>query len=519
MLSRLKALLGISALALMTSPALAQDPVINFSQTTYTVGETAMLDYQGKPGEALWLLIDRNLGPTTIPGVATFDVALGPDLLFFYLGIVGGQGAFSGSRQIKCDSKHFGGPTYVQAFTYDPINPSGVKVSNLVTLNVVKGDTCNDCPRTPIQDPIYGLTPGGTAVYLHGIGNDFVFAPGASWNQLQDGTARLQGEIYRPSFPNERFLLDVGFSRYMFSADPAFPPPGSPKLELAPAAYWDQGGPVDPNNWQYYNAFSGLLVGLGDFAGGTIAVDRMGPAFQLGNGANGKDLTFGGSGWLNVNVLTQPTGTTWAATGGGDINIQIGECPSLGGAICVVAAPTDAFSPQTNFVPHAVVMFQLDGKFLFDQSGGTYTEFPDGTARLEGTIVSINDSRKRWDVDILFSGLIPAGDPANPPAGSPKLEMLPNAYIWNGGPIDPATWRYYPDLVGTFTGQGTYDGASLLVTRRGPAWQVGFGANNKNVNDGGSAWTFFDVITQPSQGAPLELKTEGDINVEFIPCP
>lgn len=519
-LTRFKAVLATAAIALLSSSAIAApgDPVISFNKSVYTIGDTAMMDYQGTPGESLWLLLDKNVGPTTVPGIATFDVALGPDLVYFYLGVVGGQGAFSGTRTFDCNSKHFGGPTYVQALSYNPQVPDSFKTSNMVTLDIVKGDACNNCPRTPVQDPIFGLTPGGTAVYLHGIGNDFVFAPGASWAQYQDGTARLQGEIYRTSNANERFLLDVAFSRFSFSGSGAFPPAGSPKLELAPAAYWDQGGPVDPNNWHYYGAFSGLLIGLNDFAGGTLAIDRMGPAFQVGIGANGKDITHGGSGWLNVNVLTQPTSTTWTPTGGGDINIQIGECPPLGGPICVVAAATDNLSPQANFIPHAVVMFQLDGKFLFDGNGGTFTEFPDGTARMQGKLISIVDPAKRFEADILFSGLIPAGDPANPPPGSPKLELLPTAYVWNNGPVDPATWRYYPELVGTLIGEGAYDGANLLVTRRGPAFQVGLGANNKNGLDGGSCWTWFDVITQPNQGAPLQLKTEGDINVTFVPC-
>lgn len=517
-LSRLKAVLASAFLALLsTSTYAAGEPVISFDKSIYTVGDTALMQYQGTPGEVVWLMIDKNLGPTTIPGLATFDVALGPQLLYFSLGVVG-QGTFSGTRSFDCDSVHFGGPTYVQCLSYPPGNPGAAKVSNVVALDIVKGTSCNNCPRTPIQDPVYGLTPGGTSFYLHGIGNDFVFAPGASWAAFPDGTASLQGEIYRTSNPNERFLADVSFSRFSFAGSGVFPPLGSPKMELAPAAYWDQGGPIDPQNWHYYSSFSGLLIGLNDYAGGTIAVDRMGPSFQVGFGANGKDLSFGGSGWLNVNVLTQPVGTTWAATGGGDINIQIGECPPLGGPICVVAAATDNLSPQTNFVPHAVVMFQIDGKYIFEGNGGTFTEFPDGTARMQGTLVNINDATKRWAFDVLFTGLIPAGDPANPPAGSPKLELLPNAYVWNNGPIDPATWRYYQDVVGTMTGLDTYDGAQLLVTRRGPSFQVGMGANGKNGLDGGSCWTWHDVISQPNQGAPLQLKSEGDINVTFIPC-
>jgi hypothetical protein len=218
-------------------------------------------------------------------------------------------------------------------------------------------------------------------------------------------------------------------------------------------------------------------------------------------------------------VLTQPTTTTWAATGGGDINIQIGDCPPLGQPLCVTAAAPDSQSPQQQLAPHALVNFGYDGKFLFTGNGGEFTEFPDGTARLKGELVQAVDITKKWDIDVLFTNKVDVGDPQNPPAGSPKLELMPTAYIWNGGPIDPATWHYYQDFTGTMTGKDSYAGASLLVTRRGPAFQVGDGASGKNVTYGGSAWTFFDVITQPTSGPALPLSADGDINVNFVLCP
>ena len=45
---------------------------------------------------------------------------------------------------------------------------------------------------------------------------------------------------------------------------------------------------------------------------------NTGPAFQVGNGANGKNANFGGSGWYNWNVTSQPTsGGSLQATGQG----------------------------------------------------------------------------------------------------------------------------------------------------------------------------------------------------------
>lgn len=520
-LSRIAASLAGAALLLLapsSAHAAVGDPVVTLDKPLYQTGESATMTVTGTPGHQLWLLFEKNAGPTTIPGLGTFGLMLGAGLEAYPIGVLPADGTFTASCAPDCSSEAAASPTYIQAITFDPLVGMPLALSNTTVLQVARGDECNTCPKTPSQDPLFGVTSAGTAVYLHGIGNDFVFAPGATFAEYNDGTARLTGEIYRPTVPTERFLLDTSFTSFMGPNDPASPPAGSPKLELAPGAYMDAGGPIDARTWHYYPVFNGLLIGLGDFAGGTIAFGRMGPAFQVGEGANGKDLTYGGSGWLNVSVLTQPTSTTWNATGGGDINISIGDCPPLGQPLCTVAAAPDAFEPL-QLAPHAVVSFGFDGKYIFTGNGGDFTEFPDGSARLKGELIQVVDPTKKWDLDVLFTNKIDVGSPQNPPAGSPKLELLPTAYVWNGGPIDPAAWHYYTDFTGTMTGKETYDGASLLITRRGPAFQVGDGASGKNIAYGASAWNWFDVITQPTQGPALPLHTDGDINVNFVICP
>ena len=508
-----------AALAAPTAPTAPGDPVIALDKAIYQTGETANFTVNGTPGHMLWLLFEKNQGPATIPGLGTFGLAMGPGLDAYPIGLLPPSGIFTASCTPDCASDAANGPTFVQAVTYDPQTSGPIAISNTEVFQVQRGDECYNCPKTPSSDPTYGVTPGGTAVYLHGIGNDFVFAPGATFAEYSDGTSRLTGEIYRPTVPTERFLLDVSFTGFIGPLDVGAPPAGSPKKELLPGAYLDQGGPIDPGSWVYYPNFNGLLIGLDDFAGGTISLARMGPAFQVGWGANGKDLTYGGSCWLAVTVLTQPTSTTWNATGGGDINIGIGDCPPLGQPLCVVAAAPDGFSPQQQLAPHAVVNFGFDGKYLFTGNGGEFTEFPDGTARLKGELVLVTDGTKKWDIDVLFTDKVDVGTPQNPPPGSPKLELVPATYIWNGGPIDPATWHYYQGFTGTMIGKDAYAGASMLVTRRGPAFQVGDGASGKNIQYGGAAWTWFDVISQPTTGPALPLKNEGDINVDLVLCP
>ncbi len=105
------------------------------------------------------------------------------------------------------------------------------------------------------------------------------------------------------------------------------------------------------------------------------------------------------------------------------------------------------------------------------------------------------------------------------PAGSPKKEFSASAYIENGGPIDSAGWWYYTALTGTLTGTGNYAGAVINITNTGPAFQVGYGANNKNSHYGFSGWFNWTVAQQPSAGGSLTATGQGDINSDLIECP
>lgn len=525
-ISKLLGAIAAAAFALISAnPVLAStlggpnDPVVTLSKTLYQVSETGDITITGVPGHQVWLLTDKHAKTTVIPTLGTFALELGTTFMITPMGFIPPTGKITAVFTPDCDSLASQTPTFVQAVSMDPNQGLPLYVSNLDVVRMAKGDECFNCPKTPIADPTFGVTLGGTAVYLPGIGTDFEFAPGAVFSEYGDGTARLTGEIVRQSVPSERFLFDTLFQGRIGSAEPNYPPPTSPKLELAPSAYYSLGGPIDTDTWHYYPTFTGLLIGLDDFQGGIINIGRMGPSFQVGEGANGKDITYGGSAWMTVGIVTQPTSTTWSSSGGGDINISIGDCPALGNPLCATAAPVDAQSPQPGLAPHALVMFQMGGKFLFAGSGGEFTEFPDGSARLQGLLVHETDATLQWNIDVTFTGRIDAGDPANPPAGSPKLELFPTAYIWNGGPIDPASWHYYTDFSGTLKGSASLLGADVLVTRRGPAFQVGDGASGKNINFGGSAWTWFDVINQPLSGPALPVHTDGDINVNFVPCP
>jgi hypothetical protein len=88
------------------------------------------------------------------------------------------------------------------------------------------------------------------------------------------------------------------------------PPLGSPKLELLPTAY----PPVLPGEWGYFQEVTLFLTS----ATGEQEYTRYGPAFQLGEGANGKNALAGLSGWFGDGEHMS-----------GDMNVTLSAVPEL----------------------------------------------------------------------------------------------------------------------------------------------------------------------------------------------
>jgi choice-of-anchor A domain-containing protein len=158
----------------------------------------------------------------------------------------------------------------------------------------------------------------GHAVWLPGISTSLVADAPLSWTTYSDGTATLTGTV---TDGVGSFDVDVSFSGYTGTA-----PASSPKLELPSTAYVSGGGAIDPSTWEYYTSFSGDLTGAGGYAGGAIKIAKVGPAFQVGAGANGKDADDGGSGWFDYSVMSTPAGLSWPAGNQGDLNLDFAEC-------------------------------------------------------------------------------------------------------------------------------------------------------------------------------------------------
>ena len=99
--------------------------------------------------------------------------------------------------------------------------------------------------------------------------------------------------------------------------------PGSPKKELSGDAYDPGPGGIDPDTWHYYGedpdnpgtssfmgSFIGTLEGKGAYAGAELELMGFGANLQVGEGANGKNLNYGLSGWFTWTVTHQPDDTS-----------------------------------------------------------------------------------------------------------------------------------------------------------------------------------------------------------------
>jgi len=145
--------------------------------------------------------------------------------------------------------------------------------------------------------------------------------------EFTDGTAMLTGRITNNGDAQIGFDVNINLTgRTVVS------PTGAAKEHTC----------LHPNtdNYYYYADITGTLTGTGTAAGAVLTVRDHAEAFQLGHGANvtNYDLSFGASGWLKIEVQSEPsTGLVLDILEGtngnnGDININLSgngtECPN-----------------------------------------------------------------------------------------------------------------------------------------------------------------------------------------------
>ena len=125
---------------------------------------------------------------------------------------------------------------------------------------------------------------------------------------------------------------------------------------------------------------------------------------------------------------------------------------------------------------------------------GTFTEYGDGKARSLHWVANINGDG--FIVDMTFDGRTSTV----PDSDSPLCD----------GPCpDTSDWRYYTTVEGTLNGlpQTRFAGAVIKVTRRGPAFQVGTNAHQKNPQGvlGAAGYLSLEVLQQPNTGVTLQV--------------
>lgn len=144
---------------------------------------------------------------------------------------------------------------------------------------------------------------------------------------------------------------------------------------------------------------------------------------------------------------------------------------------------------------------------LYQIQNGNMVEYDDGTARLTGTAINNVNPTQSWDFDVTL-----AGRTFNSPAGSPKEHECQ--------PTITDDWYYYTSVSGSFFGGGDFEGAEISISRRGPAFQMGTGANVNEINSkfDGCGWHFLDFVSQPNNGTTIS-GSDGDFNMSVSGVP
>jgi len=152
---------------------------------------------------------------------------------------------------------------------------------------------------------------------------------------------------------------------------------------------------------------------------------------------------------------------------------------------------------------------KLDGyDEYYEVSDANFIEYTDGTALLTATAINNTSPNIGWDIAVEFGERTTLAEVA--PKGHNCLSADVNDYY------------FYESLEGKLTGINDAAGASMSITRIGPAFQLGVAANitHKFYDFGGSGWFVADMLTQPTSGLELILNAgaqgqNGDINVNF----
>ncbi|MEM7471347.1 MAG: VPLPA-CTERM sorting domain-containing protein [Pseudomonadota bacterium] len=203
----------------------------------------------------------------------------------------------------------------------------------LVATTGLQASTANVVAKydaTSAESSIYNGS-GGHSVWLPSLGGGnaahFDFSPAGSFKVFDDDTATLTGNaISETNGAGYGFIVDAQFEKTMVGS-------GGPKKQLSSSAYTENGGTIDTDTWSYFKMVSGTLTGTGMLSHLVFNLfeapaDGSAP-FQVGYGASGKNLNFGGSGWFFYSASTTPCTAKDVANGcyQGDFNLDLSAVP------------------------------------------------------------------------------------------------------------------------------------------------------------------------------------------------
>ena len=164
---------------------------------------------------------------------------------------------------------------------------------------------------------------------------------------------------------------------------------------------------------------------------------------------------------------------------------------------CVATCSRDVFAIEScsGKGPYTIYLENANGGNYFDGGGQTWEECEDGTIHYFGTATKAQGST---DDDFISFDLYFSGKTNSAPAGSPKE----NACFG----FDASTFVYYTQTFGTITSPNH---GTIQVVRRGPAFQLGLGANHQTPDFGASGW--LDFV------GGSDYYEVGDVNVKLSP--
>ena len=142
--------------------------------------------------------------------------------------------------------------------------------------------SCGDGPNY-----VFWLNWNNSTNHFHMLEQRFV--------EFTNGTAKLELTVQHSENANYQFYIEVIFINRTTQ--------GSPKERNC--------GPIpEGSDFYYYENYYGFAKGLGDLYGACMEFEKLGPSFQIGSGANitsPGDTDYGGSGWIELTILSQPT--------------------------------------------------------------------------------------------------------------------------------------------------------------------------------------------------------------------